>query len=202
MNETPEDSLVNDLPQPQAGLDVTEDAQVRDPDVQAPADLARKTALPRPAQPLWVKPFLREVQRHGNLSKACKKAGTSYQNMLARRKSNLKFEKALHRARKRWIDRAEEECYRRGVKGYERGGITFYSDDLLKFFLRANRKQYASTSTVTHKGAVVVSEEADPLTQAERFAQLVSLVERITARPEPKQVTEVPPDTLPPPQGA
>lgn len=67
----------------------------------------------------WIGPFLEALQATGVVSAACRAAGVSPSTVSYRRKHDVDFEAAFDEAMEIAVDTAEEELWRRAVKGYD-----------------------------------------------------------------------------------
>lgn len=111
----------------------------------------------------WVKPFLRELARSGNVSKSATKAKIERTTAYLLRKSDAGFAAAWEEACEIATELMEEEARRRACdgtlkpvfhQGIECGRVREYSDGLLIFLLKARRPNvYRDNSRVEHTGA-------------------------------------------------
>jgi hypothetical protein len=102
--------------------------------------------VPNRRPPTWVKPFLDGLAKGYTVGRAAKDAGISDRTAYQLRTRDDRLRVAWAEAANRGTDMIEQEAYRRGVDGVDRpvfqggqevGVVREYSDDLLKFILRA-----------------------------------------------------------------
>lgn len=95
--------------------------------------------------------FLFHLRRMPDKTTAASKAGIDIEELVHKIQVDAKFEKAVEDATETGIDAMEDEVVRRAFLGVEepifQGGFQVgtkvkYSDDLLKFYLAANRAKY------------------------------------------------------------
>ena len=105
---------------------------------------------PEKAWPVWAKAFLSVLSRLGVVGYAARKAGIERQSAYHLRDRDDAFREAWRVALEEAMDRAEQEAWRRGIKGVKRpvyqggehvGDIQDYSDTLLIFMMKAHRPE-------------------------------------------------------------
>jgi hypothetical protein len=159
--------------------------------------------------PAWRRPFLAELRKWGSVTAACRAAGITPQHAYRVRRRKARFAKAwkaaLVMARKRKLNIAEREVFRRAVYGrdepiYQGGQLVGQkrkrSDALLVRILEAEaprkyRTRYEAAGAATVN--VLVSPDAkmrlltDPV-----YANLICQLEALEASPTPSTGTSPP----------
>lgn len=148
----------------------------------------RKTGEPIPPE-AWVT-FLEKLALCPNVSRACELAGVSRIAAYDKRKSDPDFAIAWDSMKSIGWDAAEEEAVRRAVEGvskpvYQGGGLVGhvreYSDGLLQFLLRGNKKATYADRTENINANIDVndamSEEDLNKLLAEKFNVALELVQ-------------------------
>lgn len=131
----------------------------------------------------------------GNLTKACEEVeihrGTVYQYMAGKGKPAKRFKEQLERAVSQGVDGLIDEAKRRAFDGVEESvhyqgvkvdTVTRYSDSLLMFLIKGNRKQYVDKYEISGPdggpmGMVQITATVDPAKAAEIYAQTIKQID-------------------------
>jgi len=125
--------------------------------------------------------FLAALQRTGNVSRACKAEGIGRRTAYEWREADAEFAQQWDEAVEDGLDNAEQELYRRAVKGTLKpvfqggkkvGSIREFSDTCLIFLLKGGRpEKYRERFEHDHKGQIKVVEVPAKLALEEWRAQ-------------------------------